>query len=89
MDSTAHAEQVGFHADLQTLGYWQTVVRHNATLECLTNDKRRVMILHEYVEGKDWLGVGCGAGGTLYLLKRACNDYAGVEPEQHIIETLV
>ena len=89
MGSTAHAEHAGFHEDRQTLGDWQTGVRRNATLKCLTNGKRRAMILHEYVEGKDWLDVGCGAGGIPYLLKHACKDYSGVEPEQHIREALV
>lgn len=82
LSSSDHAA-ADYYEEKPGMSYWGGAgSRAQALAATHADDARRAADFRPLVAGKDWLDVGCGAGGVLDLLAGAARSAAGVEPQR-------
>jgi hypothetical protein len=68
---------ISHYEEMQGVSYWSSNDRKEALKLCVVDDARRAKQFASLIKGKDYIDVGCGAGGVLDYLKGTAKSLSG------------
>ncbi len=75
---------ISHYEEMQGVSYWSAKDRKETLQLTLEDDRRRARQFSSLVRGKNYIDIGCGAGGVLDQLRDTAKGMAGVEPQEYI-----
>lgn len=87
LNTTKHMD-ISHYEEMGDGSYWGGENREKALELYKEDDMRRATQFGSYLQGKDFIDVGCGTGGLLDRVKGTAKSVAGVEPQKSVREEL-
>lgn len=87
LNTTEHMD-ISHYEKMGDGSYWGVESREKALDFYKEDDQRRAVQFGAYLQGKDFIDVGCGTGGLLDRIKGIAKSVTGIDPQRHVREAL-